>query len=85
MANKKNTQQDPENMSASKKASKEPQAGALNWRGWVIRGVALSVLIFVFVAWRLQPIIGNTAYLWAGGLALAILGWLAFSYYLLNR
>lgn len=70
-------------MSAEEKPQK--QAGALNWRGWVIRGVVLSVLIFGFVAWRLQPIIGNMAFVWATLLALAILGWLAFSYYLLNR
>jgi hypothetical protein len=43
------------------------------------------VLIFAFVAWRLQPIVGNMAFVWATLLAAAILGWLAFSYYLLNR
>lgn len=63
----------------------DKQVGALNWRGWVIRGVALSVLIFAFVAWRLEPIIGTMAFVWAGLLAAAIIGWLAFSYYLLNR
>lgn len=72
-------------MTSSNKTTGDKQAPDLNWRGWVIRGVVLSILIFAFVAWRLVPIIGNTAYLWAGGLALAILGWLGVSYYLLNR
>ena len=61
------------------------QASALNWRGWVIRGVILSVLMFGFVSWRLQPMVGNMAFVWAGLFAAAILGWLGISYYLLNR
>lgn len=84
MADKKAKKESSE-MTSTEKASEDKQVGVLNWRGWVIRGVVLSVLIFAFVAWRLQPIIGNTAYLWAGGLAFAILAWLGISYYLLNR
>ena len=70
---------------SSKESPSRKQAGALNWRGWVIRGVVLSVLMFAFVSWRLQPIVGNMAYVWGAVFAAAIMGWLAFSYYLLNR
>jgi hypothetical protein len=57
----------------------------MNWRGWMIRGVLLTVLVFVFVLWRLYPVVGNTAFLYAFGLGGAIMGWTLFSYYLLNR
>ncbi|MEZ4518123.1 MAG: hypothetical protein R3C44_15325 [Chloroflexota bacterium] len=83
MANKK--QKKTNDTPPDEEATPEKQVGALNWRGWVIRGVVLSVLIFGFVAWRLYPIVGNMAFLWATLLAGAILGWLGFSYYLLNR
>lgn len=69
----------------AKQPSSDKRAGALNWRGWVIRGVVLSVLLFAFISWRLQPEIGNMAFVWAGLFAAAILGWLGVSYYLLNR
>lgn len=70
---------------AGKKKTPDPRAPELNWRAWMIRGVLLTVLIFAFVLWRLYPILGNTAFLWAFGLAAAIMGWTVFSYYLLNR
>jgi hypothetical protein len=82
MANKKKESNTP---MSSQESTDKKQVGVLNWRGWVIRGVILSVLIFGFVAWRLQPIIGNMAFVWASLFAAAILGWLGFSYYLLNR
>lgn len=75
------------------KNSKKKSAGttedkgsaAMDWRPWVIRAVLLSVLVFGFVAWRLQPVVGNSAYLWALLLAGVIIAWLGVSYYLLNR
>lgn len=84
MTNQKNKKGADDDMPV-KEPVPEKQAGALNWRGWVIRGVILTILIFIFVAWRLQPIIGNMAFVWATVLSAGILGWLAFSYYLLNR
>jgi hypothetical protein len=61
------------------------KGAGMNWRGWMIRGVLLTVLVFVFVLWRLYPVLGNTAFLYAFGLGGAIMGWTLFSYYLLNR
>lgn len=81
----KKSEKEKQNDMPSKGSSPKKQAGALNWRGWVIRGVVLSVLIFAFVAWRLYPMVGNMAFVWATVLAGAILGWLGISYYLLNR
>jgi hypothetical protein len=75
-----------DNEPANKKGKQpDKRAPELNWRAWMIRGVLLTVLIFAFVLWRLYPILGNTAFLWAFGLAAAIMGWTIFSYYLLNR
>ncbi len=70
---------------AEKTPSSKKQVGVLNWRGWVIRGVVLSILTFGFVVWRLLPIVGNMAYLYGVLMVVAILGWLGISYYLLNR
>lgn len=70
---------------ADKEKSPESRGVGMSFRGWMIRGALLTVLIFVFVLWRLLPVVGNTAYLYAFGLAGAILGWTLFSYYLLNR
>ena len=41
--------------------------------------------MFIFVVWFMLPRAGNTAYLWAGGFALGILGYFVVSYYLLRR
>lgn len=54
-------------------------------RWYWIRTIMLTVLIFVFVMWYAYPARGNVAILWAGGLALALLGYFVFSYYKLYR
>jgi hypothetical protein len=71
--------------SAGKDDSSGDRGSGMEWRGWMIRGAVLTVLIFVFVLWRLYPVVGNTAFLYAFGLGGAIMGWTLFSYYLLNR
>lgn len=65
--------------------AEEKNAGVMNWRGWTVRAVLLTVLVFAFVLWRLYPIRGNAAFLWAFGLAGLIMGWYVISYYILNR
>lgn len=65
--------------------TKDKGSASMDWRPWVIRAVVLSGLVFAFVAWRLQPVVGNWAYLWAFLLAGVIVAWLGVSYYLLNR
>ena len=52
---------------------------------YVIDAVIITVLMFIFVVWFMLPRVGNTAYLWAGGFALGILGYFVVSYYLLRR
>lgn len=68
-----------------KKDNRDKRAPQLEWRPWIIRGLILTILIFAFVLWRLYPVMGNTAFLWAFGLSGAIMGWTIFSYYLLSR
>lgn len=68
-----------------KKKKADNRWSEIEFRPWLIRGVILTVLIFAFVLWRLYPIMGNTAFLYAFGLAGLIMGWTIFSYYLLTR
>jgi hypothetical protein len=58
---------------------------AMNKRWYWIRASLVAVLVFIFVMWVSYPTRGNVAILWAAGLAAAILGYFAFSYYMLNR
>lgn len=70
---------------AKKNTSPTPPARQTNWRWYWIRTALITVLMFIFVVWFMLPRAGNTAYLWAGGFALGILGYFVVSYYFLRR
>ena len=54
-------------------------------RGWVIRSVAMIILMIAFVLWRLLPVLGNQAYWWAAGMAGLMAIGLGVSYYFLFK
>ncbi|MBK7216677.1 MAG: hypothetical protein IPH95_06330 [Candidatus Promineofilum sp.] len=71
---------------AKKNTTPPPPAGRPpNWRWYWIRTALITVLMFIFVVYFMLPRVGNAAYLWAGGFALAILGYFVISYYFLRR
>lgn len=60
-----------------------PQPSGNTWY-WV-RTALITVLTFIVVVWYAYPARGNVAFLWAGGLAAAILAYFVFSYFKLYR
>lgn len=62
-----------------------PQVTQTQKRWFWVRTVLLTILIFAFVMWYAYPTNGNVAILWSAGLAAAIFGYFAFSYYKLYR
>ena len=70
---------------AKKNSSPTPPARPTNWRWYWIRTALITVLMFIFVVYFMTPRVGNTAYLWASGFALGILGYFVVSYYFLRR
>lgn len=70
---------------AKKNGSPTPPARQTNWRWYWIRTALITVLMFIFVLWFMLPRAGNTAYWWAAGFALAILGYFVVSYRFLRR
>ena len=61
----------------------EKPAAQTNWRWYWIRTVLVTVLMFVFIVYVMRES-GPIAYLWAGILSLATLGYFVFSYYKLR-
>ncbi len=57
----------------------------LNKRWFWIRTTLLTVLMFIFILYYTYPTRGNGAFLWATGLAAAVLGYFVLSYYKLYR
>lgn len=58
---------------------RERPAAGMNWRWYWIRTALITVLMFLFILY-LNDDRGASAYLWAGGLALATLGYFVVSY-----
>lgn len=54
-------------------------------RWFWIRTTLLTALVFIFILYYTYPTSGNGAFLWAIGLAAAVLGYFLFSYYKLYR
>ena len=50
-----------------------------------VNALLFAVLMFIFILWFMLPRAGDTAYLWAAGFALGILGYFVVSYYFLRR
>lgn len=63
----------------------EKRAAPVSERGWLVRSGLMVVLLVGFVIWRLQPVIGSRAYLWAAGLGVFTLLGLGVSYYYLFK
>ena len=64
---------------------KKPQITQAQRRWFWIRTVLITVLMFAFVMWFSYPTRGATALLWAGGLAVLILGYFTWSYFRFYR